>query len=207
MITSPLLAGEERLDARRATVIRSVSTMSELDEAWALALAEAENRARASGRADISEYIALRNSNDRKRKFGADWIIKAFCEAAGELNRAGASLQTSNTDGHRFKVGSATMVGRLLTLKSGIRSITVEVGWPRTPSDGFVRGGGLACANIHHLGMKAASEHLRLEVDSEGVPHWQRHSDHGKRGEFHEVDIKHHLSVLLADSRNPPTRR
>jgi hypothetical protein len=181
--------------------------MSELDEAWAFALADAEHRARASGRADIGEYIALRSSNDRKRKFGADWIVKAFTEAAGEVNRAGASIQTSNADGHRFKVGSATMVGRLLTLTSGVRSISIEVGWPRTPSDGFVRGGGLACANIQHFGMKAASEHLRLEVDRKGLPHWQRHSDHGKRGEFHEADVKHHLEVLLTDSRNPPTRR
>ena len=99
------------------------------------------------------------------------------------------------------------MVGRLLTLTSGVRSISIEVGWPRTPSDGFVRGGGLACANIQHFGMKAASEHLRLEVDRKGLPHWQRHSDHGKRGEFHEADVKHHLKVLLTDSRNPPTRR
>jgi hypothetical protein len=180
--------------------------MSELDEAWALALAEAENRARASGRADIGEYIALRSSNDRKRKFGTDWIIKTFTAAAGETNRAGASLETATTDGHRFKVGSATMVGRLLTITSGIRSIAVEVGWPRTPTDGFVRGGGLACANIHHFGMKNASEHLRLEVDRQGLPHWQRHSDHGERGEFHEADVKHHLSVLLTDSRNPPKR-
>ena len=181
--------------------------MSELDEAWALAMAEAEARARSSGRADITEYIALRNSNDRKRKFGSDWIVKAFTEAAGEVNRSGASIQTSNTDGHRFKVGSATMVGRLLTLKSGVRSIAIEVGWPRTPSDGFVRGGGLACANIHHFGMKDASEHLRLEIDRKGLPHWQLHSGHGERREFHEADVKHHLAVLLTDSRNPPTRR
>lgn len=181
--------------------------MSELDEAWALAMAEAEHRARASGRADIGEYIALRSSNDRKRKFGADWIIKAFTEAAGEVNRAGASIQTSNADGHRFKVGGATMVGRLLTLTIGVRSISVEVGWPRTPSDGFVRGGGLASANVHHLGMKTESEHLRLEVDGKGLPHWQRHSDQGTRSEFHEADVRHHLAVLLTDSRTPPSRR
>lgn len=181
--------------------------MSELDEAWALAMAEAETRARASGRADIGEYIALRGSNDRKRKFGADWIIKAFTEAAGEVNRAGGSIQTSNTDGHRFKVGSATMVGRKLMLENGVRSISIEVGWPRTPTDGFVRGGGLACANIHHFGMKAASEHLRLQVDRQGRPHWQLYSDGGKASEFHEADVKHHLSVLLSDSRTPPKRR
>jgi hypothetical protein len=38
--------------------------LSELDEAWTIALAEAEARARAAGRADISDYLALRGSND-----------------------------------------------------------------------------------------------------------------------------------------------
>ena len=42
--------------------------MSELDEAWALGIAEAEARARATGRADIAEYLALRSSNDLMRK-------------------------------------------------------------------------------------------------------------------------------------------
>jgi len=181
--------------------------MSELDEAWAFALAEAEARARASGRVDIREYLALRNSNDQKRKFGADWIIKAFTNAAGEANRAGAPIQISNTDGHRFKVGSATMVGRRLTLENGVRALSIEVGWPRTPADGFLRGGGLACANISHLGMKSAGEHLRLLVDRKGKPHWQSKSDHGEHREIHEADIKHHLTVLMADSRTPPSRR
>lgn len=181
--------------------------MSELDEAWALAMAEAEARARASGRADIREYIALRSSNDRKRKFGADWIIKAFTAAAAEANRNGAAVQISNTDGHKFKVGAATMVGRRLTLENGVRVLSIEVGWPRTPSDGFVRGGGLACANITHLGMKLAGEHYQLQLDREGRPHWQSQPAHGHRREIHEADIKHHLTVLFSDSRNPPSRR
>ncbi len=180
--------------------------MSELDEAWALALAEAEAQARAAGRADIREYIALRSSNDRKRKFGSDWIIKAFTQAAAEANRAGASIQIFNTDGHRFKVGSATMVGRRLVLENGIRALSIEVGWPRSPADGFLRGGGLACANISHLGMKSSSEHYRLQVDRKDHPHWQSQPEHGLRREIHEADIRHHLSVLLTDSRTPPSR-
>jgi len=47
--------------------------VSELDEAWALALAEAEQRARVAGRHDLAEYLALRNSNDLLRKTGIDW--------------------------------------------------------------------------------------------------------------------------------------
>lgn len=200
MITSPLLASEETAWEPH------LNTMSELDEAWALALAEAETRARASGRADIREYLALRSSNDQKRKFGADWITKAFTDGAGEANRAGASIQVSHTDNHRFKVGSATMVGRRLTLQSGVRALSIEVGWPRMPSDGFVLGGGLACANIHHLGMKSVSGQFRLLLDRKGRPHWQSQPQHGEPREIQEADIKHHLSVLLTDSRTPPPR-
>ena len=46
--------------------------VSELDETWAAALAEAEGRARAAGRSDLSEYLALRSSNDLLRKTACD---------------------------------------------------------------------------------------------------------------------------------------
>ena len=180
--------------------------MSELEEAWALALAEAESRARALGRADIGEYIALRSTNDLKRKIGAEWLVHAFTNAAAKANRAGASIQISNTDGHRFKVGHSTMMGRRLTLESGVRALSIEVGWPRTPRDGFIRGGGLACANIVHLGMKSAGERFQLRLDRKGHPHWQSQPEHGHRREIHEADIKHHVAVLLTDSRTPPAR-
>lgn len=179
--------------------------MSELDEAWALALAEAEAQARGAGRKDITEYLALRKANDLSRKIGSDWLLTIFENVAGEANRDGASIQVSREDKHRFKVGNATMVGRRLSLQSGVRTLSIEVGWPRTPSDGFIRGGGLACGGITHLGMKSASEQLRLVLNAKGVPRWL---GQGKRegGEMHEADIKHHVSVLLSDSRKPSTR-
>ena len=46
--------------------------MSELDEAWAAALSEAERKARLAGRGDVAEYLALKNSNDLLRKAGVD---------------------------------------------------------------------------------------------------------------------------------------
>ena len=118
--------------------------MSELDEAWAEGLAEAEARARAAGRTDIAEYLALRSSNDLIRKIASKWLLGMFATAAGEANRAGAAIQISSEEGHRFKVGNNCMVGRSLSLGSGVRMLLVEVGWPRTPRDGFIRGGGLA---------------------------------------------------------------
>jgi len=171
--------------------------MSELDEAWTLALAEAEQRAKLAGRADVADYLALRNSNDLLRKTGLDWLLQTFIELAAQGNRGGASIQTSIEDPHRFRVGNATMVGRQLTLRSGVRTIFVEAGWPRTPRDGFIRGGGLACANIRHLGIPAASHQLMLLTSSSGAPQWMVVDRHPDRFELSEEIIRQHLTILV----------
>src|SRR5215218_9434911 len=100
--------------------------MSELDEEWAGVLAEAERRARSAGRGDLVEYLRLRASNDQARNTGVEWLFETFTLFAGEANRAGAGVQISKKDAHRFEVGSATMVGALLTLKSGVRQLMIE---------------------------------------------------------------------------------
>src|SRR5678815_1962032 len=103
--------------------------MSELDEAWALALSEAERRARLAGRSDIADYISLKNSNDLLRKAGVDWLLAEFTSAAADANRAGGSIQISRDEEHRFKIGSSTMVGHLITFTNGVRRLYVEAGW------------------------------------------------------------------------------
>ncbi len=181
--------------------------MSELDEAWTIALAEAESRARAAGRADLSEYLALRNSNDLHRKVGSDWLLTTFTTVAGEANRAGASLQRTSEDTHRFKIDNATMVGPRVNFENGVRKLSVEVGWPRTPRDGFIRGGGLACAKIKHFGRMSLDEELRLILDPTGTPRWiVRENDEGFR-EVHEADVRQHVSILLNQPSRPSTRR
>jgi len=168
--------------------------MSELDEAWAAALSEAERKAKLAGRKDVVEYLSLKNSNDLLRKAGIDWLLNEFTVLAGEANRAGASIQISTQDGHRFPMGTSTMVGHLLTLTNGVRTLYVEAGWPRTPRDGFVRGGGLAAANIRHLGLRAANEELLLSKSSTGAPGWKSLSD---QSFLLEADIRRHLHILL----------
>jgi hypothetical protein len=176
--------------------------VSELDEAWTLALAEAEARARAAGRKDISEYLALRGANDLIRKIGSDWLLTMFEKLAGEANRAHAGIQIARDDEHRFKVGTATMVGRRLSLGRGVRVLLVETGWPRQPRDGFIRGGGLACANIKHLGMRSESEALRLILNPSGAPGWIARGGKRETGqEIHEADVRSHVAILLDDSR------
>lgn len=176
-------------------MIPSQADMGELDEAWAAALSEAEQRARLAGRKDVAEYLSLKNSNDLVRKAGIEWLVTEFTTQAGEANRAGASIQFSKKDGHRFAMGSSTMVGHLLTLTFGIRTLYIEAGWPRVPRDGFVRGGGLACANIRHLGIRAAGQELLLTKTNAGAPIWKSVST--KRSHLNVSDIRRHIEILL----------
>ena len=171
--------------------------MSELDEAWAAALSEAERRARQAGHKDIAEYLSLKNSNDLLRKAGVDWLLAEFTSAAADANRVGASIQISRDEGHRFKTGASTMVGHLVTFSNGVRTLYVEAGWPRTPRDGFVRGGGLACANIRHLGIRTANEELLLTKSSRGTPVWKSL----KHPSLHESHMRRHIAILLDQQR------
>ena len=169
--------------------------MSELDEAWAAALAEAELKARRAGRGDVADYLALRNSNDLLRTAGIDWLLASFMNLAGDANRAGASIQLSRSEGHRFHIGSSTMVGRLVTLTNGVRRLSIEAGWPRVPRDGFIRGGGLAAGHILHLGIRSASDELLLSKAPAGAPQWTLINRN--RTILHESHIRRHLQILL----------
>ena len=175
--------------------------MSELEEAWALALAEAEKRARAAGRTDISEYLALRSSNDLIRKTAGDWLLGIFAATAGEANRMGAAIQISTEDGHRFRVDNASMVGRRLSLGSGVRVLSVEIGWPRAPRE-TIRGGGRPAA-ISTPRLKSATEDLRLVLSAQGTnlivepgtTAHERRVAHHELNQFHEANVKKHVAL------------
>lgn len=172
----------------------------DLDDAWATALAQAETQARASGRYDISEYLKLRSSNDFIRKTACDWLLSAFSNLAGEMNRNGASLQISTEDNYEFSTGSAVMAGKLLRLENGVRQLLVEVGWPRIPKHGFIRGGGLALGHVRHVGIDSASEQLRLVTSTEGVPAWMLERP-AQSYEFNEAQVRRHLNILIDYTR------
>jgi len=89
------------------------------------------------------------------------------------------------------------MVGNQITFTNGVRTLYVEAGWPRVPRDGIVRGGGLACANIRHLGLKTASEELLLTKSPKGTPVWKSL----KRPSLHESHMKRHIAILLDQHR------
>jgi hypothetical protein len=180
----------------RATLLGA--SVSELDEAWALALAEAQRKAHSAGRGDIAEYLRLRSSNDLQRQTGIEWLLSTFSKLAGEANRRGGSLQTSSEEAHRFSVNNATMVGPRLTLSFGVRSLSVEAGWPRVPSHSFVRGGGLALARIKHFGKHLLNQELMLVRSAQGSPTWVVIDKDGRTEPLIESGIQRHLTKLLS---------
>ena len=89
------------------------------------------------------------------------------------------------------------MVGVRCVMRVGIKTLTVEAGYPRAPADGFIRGGGLARANITHFGDKRASQKLMLAQRASDAPGWfvVEDDDAGVKigAMFAEADIARHL--------------
>jgi hypothetical protein len=173
--------------------------MSELEEAWEIALAEATQRARGAGRADIARYLDLRSKNDLLRRTAIDWLTATLTSLAGEANRRGAGIQIERQESHSFRRGSATMVGSQLTLRRGVRALSLESGWPRKPVDGVVRGDGLACANLKHFGRSRSNAELMLARSSKGLPRWLVIEKTGDQTPLSEARIRRHFSLLLVD--------
>ena len=208
MITSPAASRRaEWFDVTQTVSLRArteiISTkvaganVSELDEAWELAVAEAQRKAHSAGRTDIAAYLRLRSSNDLLRKTGIEWLMSTFTKLAGKANRAGSSIKLAEEDGHRFSVSNATMVGPHLTLTFGVRVLSIEAGWPRVPSDSFLRGGGIARARIKHLGRPSLTQELSL-VLAKDLPSWVAMDKEGQTKALHEADIQGHLTRLLS---------
>jgi hypothetical protein len=174
--------------------------MGELDVEWERRVAEAAERARETGRADLSDYLKLRAANDVARSVGVQWLIDAFTVAADEALLKGADLRLDPADEHRFRVSNSTMVGRRLTVRAGlVRALTVEAGWPRTPADGVVLGGGIARARVSHFGDHAPGEELLLVRHGEEAPQWLVLTESGARDDFTEERACAHVARLIAE--------
>lgn len=184
--------------------------MIDREEQFAQAMQEAERRARTHGRGDVADYLRLRAVNDAARRTGIDWLFATFSAAAGEANRNGAGISidfakdsakdAANNTGHRFQVGAATMQGAKMVLRRGVRELVIEAGFPRTPPDGFIRGGGLACANIRHFGNPKANLALMLMREKDAV-RWFTTDDEQplKQSVFTESDCFNHVMQFVKD--------
>jgi hypothetical protein len=94
-------------------------------------------------------------------------------------------------------MNKATMVGSLLEFKFGIRRLSAEAGWTRTPQDGFMRGGALAFARLLHFGQAKYNAELILIRSADSAPQWFAVDLAGKRTPFDSNDLREHFRIFL----------
>ena len=145
--------------------------MTELDQIWSKLLDEAVLKARNSGRGHVAEYLRLRATNDAIRTAGVGWLFDTLIEIAGRAVRDLHGITMERQEPHNFPHGNSNMVGSRLEIRLGVRCLTVEAGWARTPTDGIMRNGALAFARVTHFGMPKNGTDLRL-VHTENAPNW-----------------------------------
>lgn len=175
------------------------TTMNELDEIWRRMIEEAVLKAKSSGNSDVAEYLTLKATNDAIRSEGCKWLFDSLLELSEEASRQGIRLEIENENPHRFSIGFSTMVGSLLRFRRGVRALTIETGWTRTPADGFMRGNSLAHARISHFGMSKANAELALVRQNGDLPHWFVIGANGDRKLFSSDDLREHFEIFTSD--------
>ena len=166
--------------------------MTELDSLWSEMLGEAAAKAIDSGHNDIADYLRLKAANDAIRSIGVGWLVDTILEIAGQAVRDHAAIIIEREEPHSFARGNSNMVGSLLRLSHGVRCLTVEAGWTRTPRDGIMHGRALAFARISHFGLPKKGAEFRL-VHSETLPNWL-----DKTGNtVDSSELRRHLDTLL----------
>ena len=172
--------------------------MTELDEIWSKMLTEALENAKSTGRQDVADYLTLKATNDAIRQTGVRWLFDSLIEIAGHANRNNSSLSIEKQDPHSFAYRGSNMVGSLVRIRHGVRCLTAEAGWTRTPADGFMRGGALAFAKINHLGMSKSNAELLLTLSND-LPVWTAIQEEKAAGQFKSENLRAHFRILLAE--------
>jgi hypothetical protein len=173
--------------------------MSELHEMWSEMLAAARENARAAGRGDVADYLDLKASNDLLRRAGVEWLTATLTGFAAEANRENRSIAIERSEPHSFAFHGANMVGHSLELRYGVRRLTLEAGWTRTPGDGFMRGGALAFARFRHFGMPHAALDAALFHAEASDPVWRAVKNDLVGSELRAEHLRRHLDILLRD--------
>lgn len=165
--------------------------MTELDSLWSEMLGEAAAKAIDSGQRDIADYLRLKATNDAIRSIGVGWLVDTILEIAGQNVRHHAAITIERVDPHNFAHGNSNMVGSLLRLSYGVRCLTVEAGWTRTPRDGIMKNNALAMARITHFGLPDKGAELRL-VHDDKLPKWLDK----RNSQIESKDLIYHVDVL-----------
>ncbi|MGH9899512.1 MAG: hypothetical protein ACRD63_11820 [Pyrinomonadaceae bacterium] len=178
--------------------------MNDNDSQWQDLMSETERRARAGGSGDAFDYFNLRAINDELRAAGIEWLITTGLTFSGKANRHGAYLTTEKIDQHRFRFGNSSMLGVRFTINFNGEFLTIEAGWPRTPKDGIVRGGGLACGLVTNSRNRKEQITLLLVRQSDGSTRWHEVAQTESRvelnAEFNETSVELHIQRLVAGS-------
>jgi hypothetical protein len=169
--------------------------MDEIDESWLQMLSKAMADAESGGRGDVADYLRLKLTNDQMRQAGIRWLFETVIEQAAQAGRAIAGISIEREHPHNFSAAGGNMVGSLVRVRHGVRSMTVEAGWPRTPSDGFIRGGALAAARILHFGI--AGENTELYLRSGDIPRWHPDESSDSNTWFGADEIARHFEIFI----------
>ena len=170
--------------------------MNELDEVWTQMTNKALEKARGDGRGDVAEYLELKTTNDTIRAASIKWLLDATLEIASFANRNNAGITIENENPHQFSFKNANLIGSLVRFRQGVRCLTIEAGWTRTPNDGFMRGGALAAARISHFGISKHNSELLL-VQLNNLPSWFSVDMDGKRTLFDSNNLQQHFRIFL----------
>lgn len=168
--------------------------MSDLNERWAEMLDAAMQKAENSGRSDVADYLRLRAGNDLVREAGVRWLLDSLIFLTTGREYAEFRVTAERVDPHSFAHHGSNIVGSLLEVRYGVRCLTLQAGWTRTPADGFMRGGALAVARLEHFGMSASSRGLMLVRSENGVV-WIEESS--SRPVFDGERLRKHFEIFL----------
>ncbi len=177
-----------------------LEAMNEAEQFWAQTLSEAMIKARASdGGGDVADYLSLKAANDRVREAGVKWLFDTTLAVAAEANRANRVAVTIETENeHRFDFGNSKLSGSILRLRQTVRCLTIEAGWTRSPADGFMRGGALACARISHFGISKEDEELLL-ARRDDLINWFVIEEESPRALFDAKSVQRHFEIFLGE--------
>jgi hypothetical protein len=165
---------------------------------WAEKINDAIATARSAGRHDVADYLALKAANDSIRETGVRWLFDSLIEIAAETSRQGPVVTIEREDPHNFDNKGSNITGSLLRIRHGVRCLTMEAGWTRTPKDGIMRGGALAIARITHFGITAANTQLMLKF-ADSAPVWMVSTESNEARIFDSASLQQHFRIFLGD--------
>jgi len=166
--------------------------MTELEQVWASMLDTAAEKATGLGRHEIAEYLRLKASKDAVRAAGVKWLFDTLIEIAADAQRSYPMLTIEREEPHKFPRGNSRMVGSKLMISHGVRCLTVEAGWTRSPGDGVMRESALAFARITHFGLPRHEAELKL-VHGEELPVWLAEDGRAIDGSM----LRRHFDVFI----------